>query len=65
MPETQTEDQVINSIPDELSEAQALIVLVNAARIGQKAGIYTLEEAELISKAIRRFSAVPAPSPTT
>jgi uncharacterized protein YlxW (UPF0749 family) len=56
-----TEDQLV-TVPEELSEAQALIVLINAARIGQKAGIYSLEEAELISKAIRRFSAPVVPS---
>jgi hypothetical protein len=33
----------------------ALLVLVNAAKIGQSKGVYTLEEAELISRAIRAF----------
>jgi hypothetical protein len=43
-------------IPEVLTDDQALIVLVNAARIAQSKGIYTLEEAELISKSIRHFT---------
>lgn len=66
MSETQTEqqDQPIVGIPENLSESQALLVLVNAVGIGQKAGIYTLAEAELISKAVRKFSVPVGPSST-
>jgi hypothetical protein len=39
---------------------KALLILVNATRVAQSKGIYTLEEAELISKAIRAFM-IPAP----
>lgn len=41
----------------------ALLVLVNAARIGQSKGIFTLEEAELISRAIKTFSQVEPKGP--
>lgn len=34
---------------------KALLILVNAARVAQSKGIFTLEEAELVSKAIRAF----------
>jgi len=39
----------------ELNQSQAINVLIQAARIGQSKGAYTLEDAELISKAIRIF----------
>jgi hypothetical protein len=39
----------------ELNQSQAINVLIQAARIGQSKGAYTLEDAELISKAIRVF----------
>lgn len=38
---------------------KALLILVNAVRVAQSKGIYSLEEAELISKSIRAFM-VPA-----
>lgn len=40
---------------EKLTEQQAMTVLVNAVRIGQKAGVYSIEEAELIAQAIRTF----------
>lgn len=46
------------AVPEVLSQEQALGVLIQAARIGQKAGAYTLEDAEMIAKAIKLF--VPA-----
>lgn len=39
----------------ELTQEQALSVLIQAARLGQKAGAYSIEDAELIAKAIRVF----------
>ena len=48
--------------PQELNQAQALNVLIQAVRIAQGKGAYTLEDAELVAKAIKVF--VP-PAPTT
>ena len=39
----------------ELNQSQAINVLIQAAKIGQSKGAYLLEDAELISKAIRVF----------
>lgn len=41
--------------PQELTQAQAINVLIQAARIAQSKGAYTLEDAELVAKAIRVF----------
>ena len=48
--------------PQELNQAQALNVLIQAVRIAQGKGAYTLEDAEMVSKAIKVF--VP-PTPAT
>lgn len=42
-------------VPENLNQQQALQVLVDAARFAQSKGIFTVEDAELISKAIRAF----------
>lgn len=42
----------------ELTQGQAINVLIQAARIAQSKGAFTLEDAELVAKAIRIF--VPA-----
>jgi hypothetical protein len=39
----------------ELTQAQAINVLIQAVRIAQAKGAYTLEDAELVSKAIKIF----------
>lgn len=39
---------------------QALLVLVNAAKLAQSKGVFSLEEAELVSMAIKSFM-VPQP----
>lgn len=41
--------------PQELTQSQAVNVLIQAARIAQSKGAYTLEDAELVSKAIKVF----------
>lgn len=41
--------------PEELNGQQALNVLIQAVRIAQSKGAYTIEDAELISKAIKVF----------
>lgn len=42
-------------IPETLTQQQALQVLVDAARISQQKGIFSLDDAELVNKAIRAF----------
>lgn len=50
-------------IPAELNQNQALQVLVDAARVAQAKGIFTLDDAELVNKAIKAFIPKgPAPS---
>lgn len=39
----------------ELTQDQALSVLIQGVRLAQKAGAYTIEDAELIAKAIKVF----------
>lgn len=39
----------------ELTQGQAINVLIQAARIAQSKGAFTLEDAELVAKAIRIF----------
>ncbi len=41
--------------PQELTQGQAVNVLIQAARIAQSKGAFTLEDAELVAKAIRVF----------
>lgn len=42
-------------IPAELNQQQALQILVDAARIAQSKGIFSLDDAELVNKAIKAF----------
>lgn len=51
--ETTTQTQEAN--PAELTHGQAVNVLIQAARIAQQKGAFTLEDAEMVSKAIRVF----------
>jgi len=39
----------------EMNQGQAVNVLIQAARIAQQKGAFTLEDAELVAKAIRVF----------
>tara|TARA_B100000575_G_scaffold135145_1_gene107745 strand:+ start:358 stop:606 length:249 start_codon:yes stop_codon:yes gene_type:complete len=41
--------------PQELNQSQALNVLIQAVRIAQGKGAFTLEDAELVAKAIKVF----------
>lgn len=41
--------------PQELTQAQAINVFIQAVRIAQSKGAFTLEDAELVSRAIRTF----------
>lgn len=42
-------------IPEVLNQQQALQILVDAAKIAQSKGIFTLDDAELVNKAIKAF----------
>lgn len=46
---------VTAQIPEALTQQQALQVLVDAARVAQSKGIFTLDDAELVNKAIKAF----------
>lgn len=43
------------AIPEKLNQQQALQVLVDAAKVAQSKGIFTLDDAELVNKAIKAF----------
>jgi hypothetical protein len=45
-----------NTIPETLTGQQALNILIQGVQYGQTKGIYSLSDAELISKAVRLFS---------
>lgn len=45
-----------NQNPQELTQAQAVNVLIQAARIAQSKGAFTIEDAEIVSKAIKAFT---------
>ena len=53
--ENQNPEAEVNQNIGELNGQQALNVLIQAVRIAQGKGAYTLEDAELISKAIKVF----------
>lgn len=53
--EVKQEEKVSNEIPEKLTQGEAISVLIQAAEIGQKKGIYTFEESALIYKAIKTF----------
>ena len=50
-----------NVEPKELNQQQALNILVQAVRIAQSKGAFTLEDAELVSRAIKLFIPKNAP----
>ena len=54
MAEETKKEQAIPAL-ENLTQDQALGILIQAARIGQKAGAYTLEDAEVIARAIKVF----------
>jgi hypothetical protein len=45
----------VQQIPEHLNQQQALQVLVDAARVAQSKGLFTLDDAELVNKAIKAF----------
>ena len=60
--ENSTPEQM--NIPESLNQQQALQVLVDAARVAQSKGIFTLDDAELVNKAIRAFIPPTGPVPS-
>lgn len=46
---------VTTKIPETLNHQQALQVLIDAARVAQSKGVFTLDDAELVNKAIKAF----------
>jgi hypothetical protein len=54
----------IQQIPEHLTQQQALQVLVDAARVSQSKGIFTLDDAELVNKAIKAFMPPQGPVPS-
>lgn len=48
--------QTATEIPENLTQQQAIGLLVQGVQIAQSRGAYNLNEAELIAKAIRAFS---------
>jgi hypothetical protein len=52
------------TIPEKLTQQQALQVLVDAARVAQSKGIFTLDDAELVNKAIKAFVPPAGPVPS-
>jgi hypothetical protein len=61
---TQPQPQQQVAIPENLNQQQALQVLVDAARVAQAKGIFTLDDAELVNKAIRAFMPPAGPVPS-
>lgn len=53
--EQQAPVQAPVQIPTELNQQQALQVLVDAAKIAQSKGVFSLDDAELVNKAIKAF----------
>lgn len=53
--EINEENKTDKQIPEQLSQAESISVLIQAAEIAQKKGIYTFEESALIYKAIKTF----------
>jgi len=44
-----------NQVPAELNPQQALSVLIQAVNFAQSKGVYSLEDAEILSKAVKVF----------
>jgi len=48
---------------ENFTEQQALTILINAAKVAQGKGAFSLEEAEIIAKAIKVFVKEPVKEP--
>jgi len=65
-----SEQQTTNTIPEELTQQQAIGLLIQGVEMAQSRGAYNLNEAAIIAKAKRAFApaqetteAAPAPVP--
>ena len=54
--ENQNQNQPAGQVPENLTPQQALAILVQGVQFAQTKGIYSLTDAELISKAVRVFT---------
>ena len=45
----------VNQVPAELNPQQAISVLIQAVNFAQSKGVYSLEDAEILSKAVKVF----------
>lgn len=43
------------SIPDKLTQQEALAILIQGVNVAQSKGVYSLDDAALIAKAVRTF----------
>lgn len=55
----ENQNQAAQPVPENLTPQQALAILVQGVQFAQTKGIYSLTDAELISKAVRVFTASP------
>ena len=53
-PQQSTAPAQVN-IPDVLTQQQGLQVLIDAAKVAQSKGVFSLDDAELVNKAIKAF----------
>ncbi len=51
----ESKEKQFDPFKDELTQEQAIGILIQGASLAQKAGVYSLEDAELVSKAVRVF----------
>jgi len=56
---TEDGESVKSNIPKELSQEEALRILIGAVKKGQSKGIYTIETASALSKAVKTFAIKP------
>jgi hypothetical protein len=54
VPQQPTAPAQVN-IPDVLTQQQGLQVLIDAAKVAQSKGVFSLDDAELVNKAIKAF----------
>ena len=56
------------NLDDELNQEKALSILIQGVNLAQSKGVYSFEEAEIISKCVRKFTTPPpnqSPSAST
>jgi hypothetical protein len=63
--ENQTQPTGAPQVPTELNPQQAISVLIQAVNFAQSKGVYSLEDAEVLSKAVKVFVKKEAPTTET